>query len=676
MKKFVKPIIIIAACVLLEILLSNFTAISLKLSGCETVELNIEDAVLIEGKDEDVLEIEDGHILVDRGKMRFENINTEMKNICIEVESGVYSYLNLELSFTDDNFAYENGFDNNRYTFQMYFEKVYKNYITHSSFGKVKTLELNFPDKAYIPFEITSIKINSPPPFGFSVVRFTLMIFVCFSVCLGVWKWKTGNNDYSMIMLNAALVCIFVAVVTMYSARLAQEPLLDKYPLEDVYTVDQYEQLFDAFHSGRLDIEVDADKDEFEALNNPYDISERDDAEVDGDYWDRAYYDGKFYSYFGVAPVFTVYCPIYLFTHQLPSAKLASMIVTIYAVFFLTMLYILVLKKFCTDVPLLAAVMGHLALIFGSSVLALNTEQLFYYIAVISGIGCTAAFLYFILKAYFEESFKLRIAFLVLSGVSAVMIVASRPTMVIYCVSAIVPAVFILGSKEETVKRKIIYACSIGVPLVIGAAGIMTYNYLRFDSPFEFGFNYQLTVSIAQANNIALGYIPATLYHYFFQLPKIKSQYPYIELNSNMLSSYPRYTYLSANIGVFSYPITWGLALVPVTDKKKDRFKSFFLLSLLLAALLLSFVDMCKAGSHYRYVSDILVPLILVATVVMLDVLHMLRNAPKRVYCTVYIFTLLAMAATVVVGYLLIFANENAYFMGDYAFITQILRMV
>ena len=127
-------------------------------------------------------------------------------------------------------------------------------------------------------------------------------------------------------------------------------------------------------------------------------------------------------------------------------------------------------------------------------------------------------------------------------------------------------------------------------------------------------------------------------------------------------------------MGVLTYPASWGIFAIPFVDKKKDKFKSFFTLTLFVTALLLAFIDMCKAGSHYRYTADILVPIILVGLITLFDVLKALENAPKKIYLTAYVFVILLMVLTVVVGYLLIFANENQYYINDYSSITKTLR--
>lgn len=672
-ENLIKLLIIFAACFAAELLLSNCSAIALKLGGYETAQLSVGEAELSGGTKK--CAVNDEEITIDKGKLRFDDVNTKMKNICIETNNGFYGYLNVEVSFTDDNFACDGAFDYNRNTYQIYVDSESKNnYINLSSYGEVKTLELTIPDKSPEPFEITSVKLNAAPPFGFKLSRFGILLLVCLCAVFGAWRWRFSDGDYIIIKFISAVICVTVIASSLLIINALGESALDNYPLDNINSADQYEQLFCAFKDGRLNINVDADVDEIEKLDNPYDRSARDEAELKGDFWDRAYYDGKFYSYFGVAPVFTVYLPVYIFTGKLPGAMLASAIVTVYAVIFLTMLYIQLLKCFFKEVPFLISLLGYLALIFGSSVFSFCSEKVFYYIASISGIGWTAAFFCFILKAYYERNFKKRIVFLALTGISVAMIAASRPTMLIYCVTALVPAIYIMKSKEETPKHKAAYLCSIGAPILCGAVLLMIYNYLRFDSPFEFGFNYQLTVSVAGANTFSLAYIPATIYHYFLQMPDISSQFPYINISYKTFSSYPRYTYLCDNMGVLAYPVTWGIALIPANDRKKDSFKSYFIMSILFEALVIAFLDMCMAGSHYRYTGDILFPIIIAALAAIFDVLNKLRGSSKRVYVTAYIFSVLAMAATIAVGYLLVFGNENKYFIFNYASVTEMIK--
>ena len=49
-------------------------------------------------------------------------------------------------------------------------------------------------------------------------------------------------------------------------------------------------------------------------------------------HWDRAFYNGKYYSYFGLAPLFMVYYPVYWLTGMLPTTAFAGFLLAAFAV--------------------------------------------------------------------------------------------------------------------------------------------------------------------------------------------------------------------------------------------------------------------------------------------------------------------------------------------------------
>lgn len=673
-KEIFKIIAIILACFVLEFVLSNQLFL-LTLIGCDETTINLSEASFPE--DNTSIRISNGEAVLEKGVLQFDEINQEVKTICIETKNGNYRYIDVKIGFTDDNFAYENGFDNNSTTHKIYLDQAKStNCIRVRPYGKIQNLRIEFKDGNEGEFIVSSIKLNAAPPISFNFIRFSFLLVFCVLVKMKAWRWKFKKSDTPFLVFLAVMLCVLLGIVTLMQSGISGEPLLEPYPLENQYTRDQYQQLFSAFHEGKLDITVETDPNELAALECPYDITERDTAEISGDYWDRAYFNGKFYSYFGIAPVFTVYMPVYILTGKLPSEILASSIVTCYAVLFISLLYVMIIKRFCSDAPFIPVILGELAIIFGSSIFMQCMERIFYYIASVSGIGSLAAFLFFLLSAYYESNYIKRLIMLGLSGVSVVLIASSRPTMLIYCASALVPAFYIFKDKKESIKRKAVYVCSIGIPIIIGAIGLMTYNYLRFKNPLEFGFTYQMTVSNASANGFSLSFIPAAIYHYFLQLPRIKGNFPFVEMNNGTFLPYPRYTYTNWSIGAFSYPAVWGVLALPLLDKKKDIFRKRFLQSLTACAVILAFIDMCKAGAHYRYVADILLPLLIVGIVVLLNVLTKSKKLGHRLYAMAYLFVVFALVLTVVLGHLLIFANENAFFMGVWAPITQMLRFL
>ncbi len=658
--KFIKKrqasIIIAAVCLVLELILSNWSALTLIFSGCDEKILDLSSAEIIDGTAYDY--IAESYIYTNGGTVSISGVDTKIKNITVAYSS-YGEYIPVTISFTDENFAYEDAYDYNSLYFEEYAETNHATTYHVSSYGQAGTIHLDYSGASgYV--EIDSVSVNSMPSFGFSIVRFAVFLLVCFIVKKGLWHERfTETNRARALAICGAAMCVLVLYTAVALAlNNADTVLLEEYPIADINSADEYEQLFDAFAKGQLNLDINYDTAALDSLDNTYDRSERNAQGVTGGFFDRAYYNGKFYSYFGVLPIFTVYFPIYIFTGKMPSTTLVSAILCVYAIIFITLLYNLIMSKLCKRTPAVLVVLGYFAVIFSSLVLTLAAENLFYFTAVLAGIGAVAAFFYFLLKAYYAETPSGRCLWLVFTGIAVVAIAAGRPTLLVYTLVAIVPAIYIFKG-SGSVKQRALYIVSIGVPVVIGAALLMLYNYLRFDNPLEFGFNYQLTVSIADANTFTLSMLPAMLYHMFFQSPKVTGNFPYIEPKSYSLDSYSRYTYLGRNIGILNYPIMWGNVFLPFVSENKRNFKRQFCCAAFVCAVLLSFIDACKAGFHYRYSGDILLVFALIAVVAVCGLLALLEKTSYRLYKYAYGVAAAAMSASIVFGLLMVFAGEN-----------------
>lgn len=674
MMNFVKKhgtIIIIAVCIIAEILISNYAALSILFGGYNEKELSLETAQIENNKS---AELKDNVLYISEGKIIFDGINESVSNVCIHTKSSDGQYKRIELSLTDDNFAYSDGFEYNHVAFYIYENEEHDSYLSYSSYGETKSLCINVDKDTKGTLEVHSVYINKPQPFHINLIRLILFVSISFIVKLGLWKYTMSEkqNSRKILVGTAVAVYLITCVCAIMLTKTPNTRLLSDYDPENKYSEDQYEELFYAFSQGKVSIDMDYDISEFETLNNIYDRSERNEKDIHGPFWDRAYYNGKFYCYFGAAPVITVYYPVYILTQHVPTPILASMILAIYAQIFISLLYMKIIERMFKDVPIVLACMGLLTVLSGSLVLPLAFEFQFYYMAVLSGLGAVSAYLYFLLSAYYAEKQKHRIICLILSGVSAVIIVASRPTLVLYCLVAIVPAVYIFRDKNLQKKLKVYYTSAIITPVIVGAVIIMIYNYVRFENPFEFGFNYQITVSIAKANTITIAMVPATIYHFFFQQPDFSTNFPYFHMRSRALELYPRYNYNGRLIGVFYYPLTLGFTLIPFMDRKRDKFKHTFTLTLAALAILLSFVDMCKAGAHYRYTADILMPLLLVGVIVVFDILNRLKESSEKLYKRAYVMIAVIFFLTYMMGFLMMYCNETANLMKNYAYMSRI----
>ncbi|MCO7109521.1 hypothetical protein NIA69_10590 [Gemmiger formicilis] len=67
------------------------------------------------------------------------------------------------------------------------------------------------------------------------------------------------------------------------------------------FVYQQYGALAHSLLNGRLDLEADPPA-ELLALDNPYDAGARDAAQINDIHWDHAFYNGRYYVYFGIVP--------------------------------------------------------------------------------------------------------------------------------------------------------------------------------------------------------------------------------------------------------------------------------------------------------------------------------------------------------------------------------------
>ena len=92
-------------------------------------------------------------------------------------------------------------------------------------------------------------------------------------------------------------------------------------------------------------------------------------------------------------------------------------------------------------------------------------------------------------------------------------------------------AVFLKGRKLSA--KLLGKLCLAALPYALVAAGLMAYNYVRFDDPFEFGQAYQLTVADQSGYNLAVSgrellRIVVDTADTFFHIAPVKKIFPYI----------------------------------------------------------------------------------------------------------------------------------------------------
>ncbi len=427
------------------------------------------------------------------------------------------------------------------------------------------------------------------------------------------------KNIYNNILF---ILVILILASACFPVMVKEVGTVD-YPEES--GTDIYVRQFDAFKKGQIELDLPVDP-ILAGLENPYDRTARNEAGARY-YWDYAFYQEKYYSYFGIAPILTLYAPMYALTGTLPNIPMACLILAIAAVILTALAYREVVLRFIKEPNLWLFLIGLAGVVSASGVYLGVLCSDMYYVAVLSAQVFSMAFVFLAVRAMREGKLWARMILLVLAALSLTLTVWSRPTVALMCV-AVFPLFieFIFKIRKDTMKDGLMTVASFALPLIAGAIAVMWYNNARFGSPLDFGANYQLTVSDVSLNTIDFKYLFSSFFSYFLCPMWSSEVFPYIEMHrKTVLPDGSRYFYTDRSCGVFAYGLPLGilayprLAMIEKYRGERDIAKSAVVAVTAILALGIAFSDFCLGGVNMRYIYDISVILTMISAAVLIN---------------------------------------------------------
>jgi len=327
-------------------------------------------------------------------------------------------------------------------------------------------------------------------------------------------------------MIVTALVCI--AQVLFFSFVMSQA--------SPIWTDDtnnhhaQYATLARSLVHGHIYLDTMIADPLMAIIPNPYDPAIREEYHV-GYYWDHAYYRGKYYVYFGIVPCLLLFAPYYLLTGTDLSAWIATMVFVDAGIVGFYCLFFFIWKKLFHHINYWVVLFLTIAFSSLSFSRALTTPAL-YCTAITSGITMMIWAQYFWCRAAYSDSrSKTIITFAFLGSLFGALSFGCRPPIGLANI-ALLPLICITYRRIAGSSRRWFLSAFIAPYLLIGFS-LMLYNYLRFQSPFEFGQSYQITIADQHqyrsfADNFHADKIMADLYKYFLTRVSLFQKFPYL----------------------------------------------------------------------------------------------------------------------------------------------------
>lgn len=391
----------------------------------------------------------------------------------------------------------------------------------------------------------------------------------------------------------------------------------------------QYEILAHSLKEGHVWLDLPVDPKLLEI--NPYEPAERVAAEVDY-YSDHAFYNGKYYMYFGVVPAILLFLPYLLITGQDLTTYHATQFFAAFAILGIFLLFRKLAKKFFPSMSFLLFLSLTTAFAWICTYFSVGTPAL--YCTATTSAACFSIWsIYFFTSGVFlteaKERWK-RVLFASLGSLFGAAAFGCRPSGALGAFLLVIPFFFeylrteLQANKSEKsyVLKLIGRICVIGLPYVIIGLLLMYYNYVRFGTPTEFGQSYQLTVcdqskygsffeefsTVRTVNGILYNFIGFT---------PIIGEFPFVYYNSTFVN----FPILLMIFGAFTDK---GRAFAKQT--KMRPFTTF----LFLAPLVTTVMQIAWApgnGSAERYRMDIYYLVTLLAFIV---IGSLMKNLPEQ----------------------------------------------
>ena len=678
-KSFLKAVVVVAIVLLAEIFLSNQPAALMKKGTPQTIDLNG-----VTGKG---FTVKGGKIVFDGGAA-YVDIRPEgdipLYNIQMSFKYDEKVYITGRVDVQDENIRYEWRTAN---TFDV--DPGGKRFVSIPviSRGNIAGIRINLSDKVPAGMRLTSVRINSAK-FAYNWYRvFLILALIAIVTFLRRANYMSETFDirnwrHCGIIAAVLLVNITIAVCIAYTIADDKNRGDIPYPLErSAACYDSQIRLFDALMKGRLWLETDYSQEEMDRLanlENPYDWSLRTKEGVQY-HWDYAYYNGRYYRYFGTAPVISLYFPYYFIHGALPREYKAGLFFSVLLMLFLTGVLFVSIELFQYRIPAAFALLLELALPAVSAALMCQACSDMYYLVYLSGMAYTAGFIFFTFLAYLKKNSFSAYVWLFFAGICFVFIVASRPTMAMMAFFLLAPLYLHVLKDNCPVGKKLRYITAIAVPVICGAVLIMAYNYFRFDSVFSFGQEYQLTIYDDRYNSVLLS--PAEIFssilNYTVRGFQITERFPFIIYPSRAVYGGGKWIWGGSGFGIFSIPINWLLLLLPFFGRKKELWKRLMLYGGALSGLCLFYFENELGGSNIRYVMDTTLVFALLSCVIAINILSGCNEKGSE-YVKYTVVGLLILSTFI--GYMMIFVNErNSISLNSpdtYIFIENLFKIV
>jgi hypothetical protein len=538
--------------------------------------------------------------LIESGIIRFDNLNRKVTSVYVDINFGDIEQRQMTVKWIDEGATQQYAKTLSKYL-------PYENYAPLQPCGKVSELTITFKSGFDTAVRIREIVINKPIPFYFSGLRLFVVSLLFFALFALVNKNLRAKAAYYLFECtfdpknrkqNIIYACT-VALLILYSGVCVYTSVSNTQ--KQLSSAQYHKHLVDALIAGRTYLDY-GNPEKLLTLEHPYDDQCRI-ANGCTEVFDWAWYKGKYYCYFGIVPAMLLYVPYKLITGDYLTDYTGVFLFSALAVILLALLWRYCVKKYMQGIRYALYLLALPTLFFASGITIMLRYPAVYSIVQCAGFMFTVAGVLLLLKSTDHEKtnyLKLFFACLCLA-----LVFGCRPN--IGLASLFVPVILW--------KRRSWKLCAfVMLPYVLVAIPLCVYNYVRFESIFDFGATYNLTdlnlVVYVQQN--VLGKVIRILMcsaYYLFCPNQFSINFPFV---TRMITASPGehishgfVFWIYDACGIINFPIVFYLSYLFKNLFNKNRPGTFYvLLTSLIIAVAIIVLNSMLAGVAARYLFD------------------------------------------------------------------------
>lgn len=546
------------------------------------------------------------------------------------------------------------------------------NYIRIYPDGNVREIKIAFDVNEVPDASGIGVTLNETRPFCIHVFRALFIAAIVALILLmrpgsKVYKMplcgEEKNNIYILLALSA-LVGLWMLIV--YAFNYDTTVFYKAGHVEAIYTY-QAESVL----NGHVWLDFTPPK-FLSEMANPYDYNARVAmARQSGESFklDFAFFNGKYYSYYGIVPTLIFYVPFVALTGLHLNNSVPVLLMGVVFILFSFMLIYKLLKRFYPKASLGIYFLFVLVFTFGTGAFYCAQTPHVYSVAFISAIMFTVIALYFWITAsdkhFADSKMPLSKARLLIGAIAMGLAVGSRPIFGLYALLAF--PLFYSEIKERLFFSKKGFAntlCVIAPLLVIGCV-LLYFNKIRFGSFFDFGNTYNLSEMDLQNRHMGIRRLWLGLFEYLFQPLKFGGKFPYVESiydYTNHSTDYMGYMFFDPIYGGYFAlcPICLCVVLIRKFRKALSEIKMYrtCVVSLVFAALML-FIDIEMTGITLRYQMDFGMLIVLTAVLILIVLFKKAENSSYKNAFKYALTALIVLTAVTVFNNMIIMLGES-----------------